>query len=220
MAFNFPNSPALNDLYTPAGGPVYRWNGTVWVINGASTFTSDDAGLIGMFPTTAAPAGWLKANGAAVSLLAYPRLLAIYCGNTDNATALHGYRCTNPANPTGTRSTTGDYIVLPDGRGEFFRGLDDGRGVDTSRSLWAAQAHAFAQHNHAITDPGHTHPTSPSGTLLGNNGSGIGLNSSGGTVVNYGTTIASATTGISIQNAGSGAETRPRNLAALVCIKY
>jgi hypothetical protein len=31
MAFDFPNSPALNDTYTPVGGPTYQWNGTVWL---------------------------------------------------------------------------------------------------------------------------------------------------------------------------------------------
>lgn len=31
MAFDFPNAPALDQLYEPAGGPKYRWDGTAWV---------------------------------------------------------------------------------------------------------------------------------------------------------------------------------------------
>lgn len=30
-AFNFPNSPAAGDTFAPAGGPVWRWNGEVWI---------------------------------------------------------------------------------------------------------------------------------------------------------------------------------------------
>ena len=43
MAFNFPNTPSVGDLYTPSGGPTYRWNGTVWVIAapGAAIIVSD-----------------------------------------------------------------------------------------------------------------------------------------------------------------------------------
>src|SRR5690606_5825554 len=75
--------------------------------------------------------GTLKANGAAVSVATYAALAnAIYCGDENNATALFGYRCTDPANPSTSRATNGSYIVLPDLRGEFPRGWDDGRGID------------------------------------------------------------------------------------------
>lgn len=30
-AFDFPASPTLNQVYTPAGGPTYTWNGVAWV---------------------------------------------------------------------------------------------------------------------------------------------------------------------------------------------
>ena len=43
MAFNFPDAPTTGDLYTPSGGPTYRWNGTTWVIAapGAAIIVSD-----------------------------------------------------------------------------------------------------------------------------------------------------------------------------------
>lgn len=30
MAFTFPSSPTLNQLYQPVGGPTYKWNGFAW----------------------------------------------------------------------------------------------------------------------------------------------------------------------------------------------
>jgi hypothetical protein len=30
MAVNFPNTPALNQIYTPVAGQSYIWDGTVW----------------------------------------------------------------------------------------------------------------------------------------------------------------------------------------------
>jgi hypothetical protein len=32
MAFDFPASPTTGTLYQPAGGPTYRWNGSVWAV--------------------------------------------------------------------------------------------------------------------------------------------------------------------------------------------
>jgi hypothetical protein len=41
MAFNFPNSPTLNDVYT-SGTTSYQWNGSAWVLytTGANAFIS------------------------------------------------------------------------------------------------------------------------------------------------------------------------------------
>ena len=60
------------------------------------------------------PAGWLKCNGAAFTAEQYPKLALAY-----------------PA------------LKLPDLRGEFIRGWDDGRGVDSGRSLLSAQSDAI-----------------------------------------------------------------------------
>jgi hypothetical protein len=30
MSFQFPNSPAVNDSFTPVGGPTYTWDGVAW----------------------------------------------------------------------------------------------------------------------------------------------------------------------------------------------
>lgn len=74
--------------------------------------------------TASAPAGWLKANGAAVSRSTYATLFAAI-GTTFGA---------------GDGSTT---FTLPDLRGEFIRGCDDGRGVDAGRAIGTAQTDAL-----------------------------------------------------------------------------
>ena len=99
----------------------------------------DASDLLGMVPSGAvlyfsgrtAPAGWLKANGAAVSRTAYAALFAAI----------------------GTTYGGGDFrntFNLPDLRGEFIRGWDDGRGVDTPRPIGSAQAHALQSHQHGL----------------------------------------------------------------------
>lgn len=62
------------------------------------------------WPQTTPPDGWIKCNGAAFDKAKYPKLAAAY--------------------PSG---------AVPDLRGEFIRGWDDGRGVDSSRTLLSAQ---------------------------------------------------------------------------------
>ncbi|MDD8764763.1 phage tail protein [Escherichia coli] len=66
------------------------------------------------WPSATPPTGWLKCNGAAFSAEEYPELAKAY-----------------PTNK------------LPDLRGEFIRGWDDGRGVDTGRGILSAQGDAI-----------------------------------------------------------------------------
>jgi phage-related tail fiber protein len=162
-------------------------------------------GEIRMFAMQNPPEGWLRANGAAVARSTYPELDAnIYCGSTNNATASWGYRCTSTSNPSGTRSTTGAYIVLPDLRGEFVRGWSNGRGVDAGRTLWSYQNGTVGNHDHYIKCV----------TIVGTNddsvvtGNGSASSQSLNPILNSGT------------NLDPTNETRPRNVALLACIKY
>ncbi|HAI2341992.1 TPA: tail fiber protein, partial [Escherichia coli] len=66
------------------------------------------------WPSATPPTGWLKCNGAVFSAEEYPELAKAY--------------------PT---------KKLPDLRGEFIRGWDDGRGIDTNRSLLSSQGDAI-----------------------------------------------------------------------------
>lgn len=172
-------------------------------------------GAVQFFPATAAPAGWLKANGASLSRTAYAGLWA-YAQASGNLAASQGAKQAGQFGP-GDGSTT---FTLPDLRGEFVRGWDDSRGVDSGRGIGSAQAQDYQSHGHGVTDPGHGHSLSPynavaaTASLLGNQGPTPVLGSgsaSTGTTANG--------TGISIQNSG-GTETRPRNVALLACIKF
>ncbi|HAW8064603.1 TPA: phage tail protein [Escherichia coli] len=63
------------------------------------------------WPSATPPTGWLKCNGSSFNLSSYPALAAVF--------------------PSG---------VLPDLRGEFIRGWDDGRLVDTGRAVMSSQS--------------------------------------------------------------------------------
>ncbi|OYI18203.1 phage tail protein [Shigella sonnei] len=73
------------------------------------------------WPSATPPTGWLKCNGAAFSSEMYPRLAKAY-----------------PTNK------------LPDLRGEFIRGWDDGRGVDAGRGILSIQGWLTGSHYHNI----------------------------------------------------------------------
>lgn len=151
------------------------------------------AGTVIYTARTTAPTGYLKANGAAISRTTYATLFAAIG-------TLYGI---------GDGSTT---FNLPDLRGEFVRGFDDGRGVDTGRTMGSNQAQNYQSHNHLVSDPGHSH-TYQSAT----SGQEV-IEGSGRAVQAYTENTSSQTTGITIQNNG-GTETRPRNIALLGCIK-
>ncbi|HIC1087779.1 TPA: phage tail protein [Escherichia coli] len=75
------------------------------------------------WPSATPPTGWLKCNGAPFSAEEYPELAKVY-----------------PTNK------------LPDLRGEFIRGWDDGRGIDTNRSLLSSQGDAIRNIIGALVD--------------------------------------------------------------------
>lgn len=157
-------------------------------------------GAVFHFAAGTAPSGYLKANGDSV-----PNGNGTVQGVTANFSALYAI----------VGSTYGTAGKLPDLRGEFVRGWDDGRGIDSGRALGSAQANSYQSHTHSVTDPGHSHG-SPDLIV---NGGGIEVSPPAGHYIGGGGYIYANTTGISIQNSG-GAETRPRNVALLACIKY
>ena len=176
------------------------------------------AGAIMYFYRSTAPSGWLKANGEAIAIATYPALAeAMYVGDARNATAETGYRCTDPANPSGTRSTTGAYIVKPEIRGEFIRGADDGRGADPGRLVGSAQKGSLVAYDPTVAAPAIAglHTTGTDASIRSDIGvdtpvSGIYPNA------NVVTDSASSTHSVSV----AAGVSRPRNVAYLACIKY
>jgi microcystin-dependent protein len=152
-------------------------------------------GAVMAFARSSVPTGWLKCNGAAVSRTTYANLFAAI-GTTYGA---------------GDGSTT---FNLPDLRGEFIRGYDDGRGVDSGRGFGTAQTDAFQGHYHS--------PLSPMTMFVGESSAS---NTSPVTGSGYTNSVSTSTTGNPASNGTHGtprtaAETRPRNVAMMYCIKY
>lgn len=227
----------------------HRYNG-IWSDYSQVLDTANRHQFVGMpgqvsaFAGAFPPAGWLKANGAAISRTSYAALFAAI----------------------GTRYGAGDgktTFNLPDLRGEFIRGWDDARGLDPNRVLGSAQAAMLGSHSHtavAASAGAHTHTVSGSASsantsylsraslVHGNAASTIaipqwGESANGVTVDAHSISGAFAvrltnspvahshTVGGSAVSAGAhthaitvhangGIETRPRNLALLYCIKY
>lgn len=151
------------------------------------------AGTVITTARASAPTGYLKCDGSAVSRATYADLFAAI-GTTYGA---------------GDGSTT---FLVPDLRGEFVRGLDDGRGVDTGRGLGTAQGGAIESHTHFTASP-----TQADNVTL-TSGNSIARTDNAGGDTDY---ILSGASGpsIGLSSSTGDTETRPRNVALLYCIK-
>jgi microcystin-dependent protein len=160
---------------------------------------------------TSAPNGWLECNGDAVSRVDYAALFSAI-GTTFGA---------------GDGSTT---FNIPDLRGEFVRGWDNGRGVDTGRVFGSSQSSANLAHTHtASTASGGSHSHDAGVRTEGTTSHVYDTNTvaSGGRLD---TTDGTSTTSPETETAGShthtvtvnssgGTEARPRNIALMYVIK-
>ena len=134
------------------------------------------SGAVFWFAANSAPSGYLECDGSAVSRSTYSALFAVV-GTTFGS---------------GDGSTT---FNLPDLRGEFIRGWDNGRDVDSGRAFGSTQSDQNKAHTHSITTRANDAGTTPSFIALGNNYYTVTTASSGGN------------------------ESRPRNVALMACIK-
>ncbi|EEC8276004.1 phage tail protein [Escherichia coli] len=136
------------------------------------------------WPSETPPTGWLKCNGAAFSAEEYPELAKAY-----------------PTNK------------LPDLRGEFIRGWDDGRGIDAGRVLLSIQSGMLEKHRHIVVanDGYDTKDEWELATIFKKTytqGRGLDATNTGGSLIPSPTLHSRG----SIGNTG-GSETRPRNIA-------
>ena len=150
-------------------------------------------GFIAHYAANAIPNGWLKANGAIVSRATYAAL----------------FQAIGTAYGAGDGSTT---FALPDARGEFLRGLDDGRGVDAGRALGSVQLDAMQNVTGSFSNY-----EEPFGAGTGIFAAGpAGTRFYGGTSIN----AAASMTFDASRVARTASENRPRNVAMLACIKF
>lgn len=123
-----------------------------------------------LWPTGTPPTNYLECDGATFSAGTYAALNTLLGGNT-----------------------------LPDVRGEFMRGWDNGRGVDSGRAILSAQGEQLLAHTHNV----YTHAGDPAGSSA--NGAG------GGDAVNTVTDGVTSSTG--------GGENRPRSVAFMLIMR-
>ena len=157
-------------------------------------------GQVGFFAFSTVPTGWLKANGAAVSRTTYAALFATI-GTTYGS---------------GDGSTT---FNVPDLRGEFLRCLDDGRSVDSGRSIGSAQASSKVLYAVGSAQGSYAQ-VSFAGFRY--HADSYGLQDSDGSTE---TTTDQNTTADGIGGSNQGTRNyyrsiRPRNVALFACIKY
>lgn len=137
------------------------------------------AGMIFINPSPVIPEGFFECNGAEVSREEYSELFKVI-GTTYGK---------------GDETTT---FNLPDLRGEFVRGFDNGRGVDIDRTIGSFQEDEFKEHSHSLKESsGKAGPKGINSSYLNDQGNTTGAIDSSG-----------------------GSETRPRNIAMVYCIKY
>lgn len=169
------------------------------------------SGMTVMWPSSTVPAGYLECAGQAVSRANYGALFAVI-GTSFGA---------------GDGSTT---FNIPDMRGEFARGWDHGRGIDTGRALGSSQDEAFKSHSHTAStgsSGAHVH-----GTKVGGDANNVREAIPGNAITMAGNSADTGVTGSGqIVEAGShthtvtvnstgGTETRPRNVAWMFIIKF
>lgn len=150
------------------------------------------------------PTGFLECNGVTISRTTYASLFS-KIGTTYGV---------------GDGSTT---FAIPDLRGEFIRGWDNGRGVDSSRTIGSIQQQSFQSHNHAAgvsTSGGHAHPFSKAEGYASGMDGWVGQgNPAYGTTTLWTGGAGEHTHTVDVYSNGSQ-ETRPRNIALMYCIKY
>ena len=143
----------------------------------ASARSAVPAGVWTGWTTDTAPAGWLECNVATLLRGDYPELFA-------NIGTTWG-------------SSNANNFNIPDFRGEFLRGWDNGRGVDPGRSFASFQTDEIKSHTHPL------HNTTNQVLAFGP----IKFNVSGAPFDDGDT------------GATGGTETRPRNMATMIIIK-
>jgi phage-related tail fiber protein len=184
-------SNAYGTRYIQATAPSSPCDGDIWYDTSLGS-SIVPIGSVFYFAASSAPTGYLSCNGAAISRTTYSALFAII-------STTYG---------SGDGSTT---FNLPDLRGEFIRGWDNGRGVDSGRTMGSSQSHAIASHDHNFRNFYFAENNGNSG--LGN---GYAGSRQGNDFDNNPFYIDWTTYG----NNGAGTETRPRNVALLPCIRY
>ena len=195
--FNISGSSIIFGSTIPSGVQILVYS----VINIATlNLDATPIGTVSWFAASAAPTSYLECSGGVVAISEY---LDLY-------------------NVIGKKFNTGgegaSNFRLPDLRGEFIRGWDHGRNVNTGRVFGSNESDAFKSHNHLIASnvTGNSYPLSSNYLAVTENlASGLLLNEN----FEYQLRGTSDVPDSYVTSNAGGVETRPRNVALLPCIK-
>lgn len=190
--------PSLTVSGTLTAGTVAA---TSLTIDGVSPVAS---GEVAAFARNTCPAGWLAADGTAVSRTTYANLYAAI----------------------GTTWGVGNGVTtfnVPDFRGEFLRGWDNGRGVDTGRTFASTQTDRIKDHWHYVFNTDHDGENATLSITASNYAMGQ-TDYTGSTYFQYtihgSNTVPTRARTSSAPSGTSATETAPRNVAVLYCLRY
>jgi len=185
MPISIEADPTLAQGYIKVNGTTAATITTAGIVSGGIP-----AGAVMSFAMNSAPAGWLAADGTAVSRSTYAALFAAI-------STTYG---------AGDGSTT---FALPDLRGIFVRGSgsQDISGITYNKTFASKENDALQQHIH-------TSFRTLDGTSLPSGGTVYDI------MAEAGATDATAVTGNVSAAGRTATETRPANIALLYCIKF
>ena len=208
------NIPSLVTTTTVNGGGGNSQGGG----SGGSVVTEETTGIVGITSTGSITNISISSFILVGMIVAFP-----------NATIPEGWlECngaTIPAEYTELIALIGNNV--PDLRGEFIRGFDNGKGVDSGRTLGSTQAAEFESHNHSASTStnnlNHRHTNngrklslntvqSSNKMLMDNNWANVQVN------LNSNYTNPGHTVTVTVGNQG-GTETRPRNVPLIYIIR-
>lgn len=154
-------------------------------------------GTIISFWGSTAPVGYLPCFGQTVNSATFPDLVEFL----------------NPGQSSAT---------LPEMRGEFLRGWDNGRGADLGRAIKTAQTDALQDHGHPLlmgssTAVILTNATGLTGTVATQSGGDVVANTRYDNISQDGNPFVGMTS--LLPGNRTALETRPRNISVLYCIK-
>jgi hypothetical protein len=238
-----PNANALNQLLlaipTVAGGmAVTTTDDPTWANNSALPPSTNwlrgfltnqmymliPAGIFMWWTGQTPPPGYIETNGALLTRTAYPRLWAHAQTNLVTETEWQAGYTGRYSSGTSTAN-----FRIPDTRGEFIRGWDHGRGVDSGRELGRFQAdggrNSYGEFLISLYLPNSDWGAMAEQitSLFTSNGNCMQLRGMGQAV--FGTNYAGATLQYVINTSRSwpnnhAVEFRPRSIALLGCIRY
>lgn len=198
----------MAELESFQGAPPKVVEGDLWVTGkiygtlqsggaAASNGSSDSGvpiGSVHYFAASTPPANYLVCDGTALDTGEYASLF--------NVTQY-------------TFGGSGGSFNLPDLRGEFIRGWDDGKGTDSGRVFGSAQEQEFEDHRHALF-----RGSTETGGARDSNGYATIDSSSLTSTTNPSAISLASYDGRYTVTWNTGNETRPRNVALLPCIRY